>query len=35
MENHYIRKTIINAPVKFDNTDYYQVTFSYAKTISK
>lgn len=35
MENHYFRKTIINAPVKFDNTNYYQVTFSYAKTISK
>lgn len=35
MNEHYFKKNIINAPVKFDNTDYYQVTFSYSKILSK
>lgn len=35
MNDHYFKKNAINAPIKFDNTDYYQVTFSYSKTLSK
>lgn len=35
MDDHYFKKNAINAPIKFDNTDYYQVTFSYSKTLSK
>lgn len=32
-ENGFI-KSVINSPVKFEGTDYYQITFNYIKTIA-
>ena len=34
MKKHRFMKVIINAPIMFDELDYYQITFNYTKSKS-
>ena len=34
LKKHGFGKIVINAPIMFDETDYYQITMQYVKTIA-